>query len=431
MSKSMEDYKEFKNRRDRLASILDEDVAIIVNAKESIRNKDCHYPFRSESNFHYLTGFPEPETIVMIFGGKNPKSIIFCQPKDEVKEVWNGAIIGPEKASREFLFDEGYPLTDAQKLIPKFIKAKKIFLLPSSKINQILSPKWFEINNKLREDLSEILDDMRVVKNDFEVNLMRSSADIAANAHIQAMKLTTPDKYEYEIEGEILNQFFKSGARNPAYSSIVASGINGCTLHYVANDSQMKDGDLLLIDAGCEVGSYASDITRTFPVNGKFSSAQKEIYQLVLSAQKAAIEKVKVGYFFDDPHKEALKIIIDGLIDLGILIGSRDEVYEKELYKKFFMHRTSHWLGLDVHDVGKYLFKSKKSRVVKFNDGNVLTIEPGCYIRPSDHVSKEFWGIGVRIEDDVLVTSDGHDVLSKNAPKEINELEEIIGISNA
>ena len=427
----MKDYKEFKSRRDRLAFLLDDSVAIIVNSKESIRNKDCHYPFRSDSNFHYLSGFPEPDTIVMIFGGKNPKSIIFCQPKDEIKEIWNGYVYGPKQASKEFLFDEGYPLADAQKLIPKFIKSKKIFLLPSSMVGHIFSPKWFEINNKLREDLSEILDGMRVVKNDFEVNLMRKSADIAANAHIQAMKLTAPDKYEYEIEGEILNQFFRLGSRNPAYSSIVASGINGCTLHYIENDSQMKDGDLLLIDAGCEVGSYASDITRTFPVNGKFSSAQKEIYQLVLSAQKAAIEKVKVGLFFDDPHKEALKIIIDGLIYLGILIGSRDEVYEKELYKKFFMHRTSHWLGLDVHDVGKYLSKSKNSQAVKFTEGNVLTIEPGCYIRPSDHVSKEFWGIGVRIEDDVLVTSAGHDVLSKNAPKEIKELEEVIGTSNA
>ena len=427
----MKDYKEFKSRRDRLAFLLDGSVAIIVNSKESVRNKDCHYPFRSDSNFHYLSGFPEPDTIVMIFGGKNPKSIIFCQPKDEIKEIWNGYVYGPKQASKEFLFDEGYPLADAQKLIPKFIKSKKIFLLPSSRVGHIFSPKWFEINNKLREDLSEILDGMRVVKNDFEVNLMRKSADIAANAHIQAMKLTAPDKYEYEIEGEILNQFFRLGSRNPAYSSIVASGINGCTLHYIENDSQMKDGDLLLIDAGCEVGSYASDITRTFPVNGKFSSAQKEIYQLVLSAQKAAIEKVKVGLFFDDPHKEALKIIIDGLIDLGVLIGSRDEVYEKELYKKFFMHRTSHWLGLDVHDVGKYLSKSKNSQAVKFTEGNVLTIEPGCYIRPSDHVSKEFWGIGVRIEDDVLVTSAGHDVLSKNAPKEIKELEEVIGTSNA
>jgi len=431
MIKDMKDYKEFKSRRERLSCLLDDGVAIIVNSKESIRNKDCHYPFRSDSYFHYLSGFPEPDSLVVIFGGINPKSIIFCKPKDQTKEVWNGYIYGPKQACKEFLFDEGYSLTEAHKLIPKLIKSKKIFLLPSSEVDQIFRPSLFKENNKISEDLSEILDDMRVIKNDFEVNLMRKSADIAANAHIQAMKLTRPDKYEYEIEGEILNQFFKKGARNPAYSSIVASGINACTLHYVENDSQLKNGDLLLIDAGCEVGSYASDITRTFPVNGKFSLAQKEIYQLVLLAQKAAIKKVKVGNFFDDPHKEALKIIIDGLIDLGLLIGSRDEIYEKELYKKFFMHRTSHWLGLDVHDVGKYLSKSKKSQAVKFTEGNVLTIEPGCYIRPSDHVSKEFWGIGVRIEDDVLVTSNGHDVLSKNAPKEIKELEEVIGTSNA
>jgi Xaa-Pro aminopeptidase len=431
MSEDMKSYKEFKNRRDRLATRIGDSVAIVVNAKESIRNKDCNYPFRSDSTFHYLSGFPEPETVVMIFGGKNPKSIIFCQPKDELKEVWNGFIYGPKQASKEFLFDEAYPLTEIHKLIPKFLKSKRIFLLPSSKIDNILSPKWFEENNKLREDLSEILDGMRVVKNGFEVNLMRESADIAANAHIHAMKLTRPHKYEYEIEGEILNQFFKGGARNPAYSSIVASGANGCTLHYVENDSQMKDGDLLLIDAGCEIGSYASDITRTFPVSGKFSSAQKAVYQLVLCAQKAAIEKVKAGNFFDDPHKEALKIIINGLIDLGILIGSSDEVYEKELYKEFFMHRTSHWLGLDVHDVGKYSSKNNPSVAVKFTEGNVLTIEPGCYIRPSDNVPKEFWGIGVRIEDDVLVTADGHDVLSKNAPKEIHELEAIIGTSSA
>jgi Xaa-Pro aminopeptidase len=430
MNKGMKDYKEFKNRRDKLATLIGDSVAIVVNSKESIRNKDCHYPFRSDSNFHYLSGFPEPESIVMIFGGKNPKSIIFCQPKDELKDIWNGFLFGPEQASKEFLFDEGYSLAEAHKLITKFIKNKRVFLLQSSNIDNILSSKWFEENNKLKEDLSEILDGMRVVKNNFEVNLMRKSADIAANAHIQAMKQARPHKYEYEIEGEILNQFFRGGARNPAYSSIVASGVNGCTLHYVENDSQMQDGDLLLIDAGCEVESYASDITRTFPVNGKFSSAQKAIYQLVLLAQKTAIEEIKIGNFFDDPHKEALKIIIDGLIDLGILLGSRDEIYEKELYKKFFMHKTSHWLGLDVHDVGKYSIKNNPSMAVKFTEGNVLTVEPGCYIRPSNNVPKEFWGIGVRIEDDVLVTAGGHDVLSKNAPKEINELEAIIGISS-
>ena len=433
----MKNYKEFQGRRKKLSNLLGGGVAIIINSKESIRNRDCHYPFRSDSYFHYLSGFPEPETVIVIFGGDNPKSVIFCHPRDEIKEIWNGHIYGPSQACDVFLFDEGYPLPEVKKLLPKMIKTNKpIFLLPSLGIDekyygdQILSTGWFKDNSKSIEDLSELLDGMRVVKNDFEINLMKKSADIAANAHMQAMKLTKSHKYEYEIEGEILKQFFQSGARNPAYSSIVASGINACTLHYIENNSELRNGDLLLIDAGCEIENYASDITRTFPVNGKFSLAQREIYQLVLSAQKAAIEEVKVGNFFDDPHKEALKIIVEGLINLNILTGSIDEIYEKELYKKFFMHRTSHWLGLDVHDVGKYLSKSEKNQAVKLSKGNVLTVEPGCYIRPSDDVPKEFWGIGVRIEDDVLATTDGHDVLSKNAPKEIEELEAIIGSTN-
>jgi len=429
----MLDFKEFKNRREKLSSFLGDGVAILMNSKEAIRNRDCHYPFRSDSYFHYLSAFPEPDSIMVVIGGKKPKSVIFCQPKDEIKEIWNGYIHGPSKACEDFLFDEGYALSEFHNLLPKIIKGKKIFLLSLTEKKSgipFLTSKWFRENDKQIKDLSEIIDGMRVIKNNYEVNIMRKSANIAANAHIHAMKYTKADKYEYEIEGEILNQFFKNNARNPAYSSIVASGINSCTLHYIENNSKLKDGDLLLIDAGCELESYASDITRTYPVNGKFSSAQKEIYQLVLLAQKAAIEKVKEDNFFDDPHKEALKIIVNGLIDLDFLKGSKDEIYEKELYKKFFMHRTSHWLGLDVHDVGKYITNTKKKTAVRLSKGNVLTIEPGCYIRPSSEVPKEFWGIGVRIEDDVLVTSNGYDVLSKNAPKEIGELEAIIGTLN-
>ena len=422
-------YAEYKSRREKLYSQIGDGIAILVNAKEATRNRDCFYPFRSDSYFHYLSAFPEPESIIVIFGGKDPKSIIFSQPKDEIKEVWNGYIYGPSKACEEFLFHEGYSLLEAHKILPKMLKSKNIFLLPSCQIS-FLNEKWFKDNNKKRKDLSEVLDRLRVVKNEFEVDLMRKSAEIAANAHIHAMRFTKKDIFEYEIEGEILNQFYKKDARNPAYSSIVASGTNACTLHYIKNNSQLKDGQLLLIDAGCEVENYASDITRTYPVNGKFSSAQKEIYQLVLLSQKAAIEKVKEGNFFDDPHKEALKILIDGLLDLGLLDGTKDEIYEKELYKKFFMHRTSHWLGLDVHDVGKYLSNTDKKTPVKLNKGNVLTIEPGCYISPSNQVPKEFWGIGIRIEDDILVTSNGYDVLSKNAPKEIQELESIIGTLN-
>jgi len=247
------------------------------------------------------------------------------------------------------------------------------------------------------------------------------------------MNITRPGKYEYQIEGEILNQFMQNGARYPAYSSIVASGNNACTLHYVENNSILNDGDLLLIDAGCELESYASDITRTYPINGKFSPAQKDIYQVVLKAQKEAINKVMPGNYFDAPHNAAIEQIVNGLIDLKILKASRDEVFEKELYKEFFMHRTSHWLGLDVHDAGQYFddpLKGENSKPIKFQDSNVLTVEPGCYIKPNSNVPKEFWGIGIRIEDDVLVTPSGHKVLSENAPKEIKDLEDVIGSLN-
>jgi Xaa-Pro aminopeptidase len=274
---------------------------------------------------------------------------------------------------------------------------------------------------------------MRRRKSEGEINIMQKSANIAAQAHIHAMRITKPGKYEYQIEGEILNQFMQNGARYPAYSSIVASGNNACTLHYVENKNILKDGDLLLIDAGCELESYASDITRTYPINGKFSSAQKDIYQVVLNAQKEAINKVIPGNYFDAPHNAAIEQIVNGLIDLKILKASRDEVFEKELYKEFFMHRTSHWLGLDVHDAGQYfedLSEQGKSKSVKFQDSNVLTVEPGCYIKPNSDVPKEFWGIGIRIEDDVLVTSKGNKVLSASAPKEIIELEDIVGNLN-
>ena len=256
---------------------------------------------------------------------------------------------------------------------------------------------------------------------------MKRSADIAAKAHESAMRKTFPGKYEYQIEGEILNQFMQQGAKDPAYHSIVASGINACTLHYTENKNQLKDGDLLLIDAGCEYELYASDITRTYPINGKFTYPQKIIYELVLDAQKAAITKVKNGNAFNEPHKAALDILVHGLIDLEFCQGSVDQVIEEKLYQKFFMHRTSHWLGLDVHDVGDYVDDNDKS--ISLNIGNVLTIEPGIYISPSKEIPKEFWGIGIRIEDDVVVDEKTPQILSINAPKEINALESLVGSS--
>jgi Xaa-Pro aminopeptidase len=441
----MNTYKEFQKRRNNLAAMLDNGVAVISNADESSRNRDCDYPFRSDSYFHYLSGFPEPEAVIFILGGNKPKSIIFCKPKDANKEIWNGYIIGPEEAAKQFLFDEAYSLEEINKIAPKILKDylpnKNIFCIPEttpskSAINNIKNLQhWFggkDIKGSYC-DLSKLLDAMRCLKSENEINIMQNSADIAAQAHIFAMSITKPGKYEYQIEGEILNQFMQNGARYPAYSSIVAGGINACTLHYIDNKSVLKDGDLLLIDAGCELQSYASDITRTYPINGKFTSPQKDIYQIVLDAQKKAINQVMPGNYFDDPNKIALEVIINGLIDLKILKGTVGEIIEKETYKEFFMHRTSHWLGLDVHDTGKYLddpLDEKNSNAVKLNANNVLTIEPGCYIKPNSSAPEEFWGIGIRIEDDVLVTTSGNKVLSADAPKEIKDLEDIVGHLN-
>ena len=440
----MDTYKEFQKRRKKLARILGHGVAILSNSDESSRNRDCNYPFRSDSYFHYLSGFPEPEAVILIIGGAQPKSIIFCKFKDESKEIWDGYIHGPEEAAKKFLFDESYSLDEINKIVPKILKDykanKNIYSIPQMipcntgiKTRYDIK-KWTGNSSKFDCcDLSEMLDQMRCLKSEGEIGIMQKSADIAAHAHIHAMGITKPGKYEYQIEGEILNQFMQNSARYPAYNSIVASGSNACTLHYVKNNSILKDGDLLLIDAGCELESYASDITRTYPINGKFTSPQKDIYQIVLDAQKEAIKKVMPGNYFNDPHKVAIEKIVNGLIDLNILKASRDEVFEKELYKDFFMHRTSHWLGLDVHDAGQYHDKKVESRnlkPVKFHDSNVLTVEPGLYIKPYSNTPKEFWGIGIRIEDDVLVTPSGNKVLSANAPKEIKDLEDTVGSLN-
>ena len=441
----MDTYKEFQKRRKKLADLLGNSVTVISNSHESSRNRDCDYPFRSDSYFHYLSGFPEPEAVIFIVGGDRPRSILFCKPKDISKEIWNGYIYGPEEAAKKFLFDEAYSLEEINKIAPKILKGyipnENIYCIPpvipsNSGIKTIANiQNWMGKKSVENEycDLSKILDGMRCLKSEGEINIMQKSANIAAQAHMHAMGITKPGKYEHQIEGEILNQFMQNGARYPAYSSIVAGGNNACTLHYVRNNSILKDGDLLLIDAGCELESYASDITRTYPINGKFTSPQKDIYQIVLNAQKEAIKKVMPGNYFDDPHKAAIEQIVNGLIDLKILKASRDEVFEKELYKEFFMHRTSHWLGLDVHDAGQYFDDSSEGmdlKPVKFQDSNVLTVEPGCYIKPHSNVPKEFWGIGIRIEDDVLVTPSGNRVLSANASKEIEDLEDTIGSLN-
>jgi len=430
-------YNEFYQRRKILQSKIGDGVAILFNNEKIYRNRDSHFKFRSDSYFHYLTGFPEPESVLFITGGKYPLSILFCKKKDKEKEIWDGFIYGPNEAKKTFLFDEVYTLEKLNEFAIKIIaNQKKIYSLTTNNSQQqTLINYWFAFNKKQKRagtrspemivDLTTILDPMRVVKSPHEIHLMQKSADIAAEAHIKAMQIVSPNKNEYQIEGEILSYFIQSGARDQAYQSIVAGGRNACTLHYIANDKKLKDGDLILVDAGCEYELYASDITRTYPINGRFSPAQKNVYEMVLLAQKKAIEEAKSGNPFNAPHTAALKIIIDGLIDLKLCNGSRSEVEDKKLYRDYFMHRTSHWLGLDVHDAGDYV--DEKGNSIKLKDGNVLTIEPGCYIQPSRKIPKEFWGIGIRIEDDICIKKNNPIILTKKAPKEINDLESLVG----
>ena len=434
------DMSIFYKRRKELLDVIGNSVAILFNSIEVFRNRDSHYKFRSDSYFHYLAGFPEPGTVILLLGGKEQKSIIFCQAKDKDKEIWNGHIFGPDQAAKEFLFDEAYDISQISDIAPKLIaKFPKIFsIIDNNLCHQNMIHSWIDSNKKLKRsgykspemiiDLARFMDRMRCVKTDSEIKIMQHAADISSKAHIRAMQFTKPNLFEYQVEAELLHEFMQNGAVDPAYLSIVATGSNACTLHYINNDTKMKDGDLLLIDAGCELDSYASDITRTFPVNGKFSPIQKDLYELVLASQKAAILKVKAGNRFMDPHEAALDVLIDGFIQLGLCKGNHDEIKETESYKQFFMHRTSHWLGMDVHDVGDYV--DDEGKPIRLEKNNVLTIEPGCYIQKNENIPKEFWGIGIRIEDDVCVSELGCEVLSRLAPKEVKDIEDLVGAFN-
>jgi Xaa-Pro aminopeptidase len=273
-------------------------------------------------------------------------------------------------------------------------------------------------------DIRVLLDEMRLIKSAEEVDAMRRAANISAQAHVRAMQITRPGKMEYEVEAELLHHFYRCGSRSPAYTSIVAGGANACVLHYVENNQQLNDGDLLLIDAGCELEGYASDITRTFPVNGRFSPAQKEVYELVLAAQTAAIDKIRPGYHWNQPHEAALEVLVQGFIDLGLCRGNVESVLESGDYRRFYMHRTGHWLGLDVHDAGEYKQSNGDWRLLK--PGMTLTVEPGCYIRPADDVPEQFWNIGIRIEDDALVTQDGCEIMTSAVPKTVSEIEQVM-----
>ena len=436
---TMFNLKEFQERRRQLLVNMAEGIAFIPTAPEAIRNRDSHYPYRFDSYFYYLTGFTEPESVLVLIAGKQNKSILFCRDKDIEREIWDGFRFGPAAAKKQFGFDEAYSISQLDEIMLKLI-ANQPKLFYSLGIDNSWDTRITGGLNKVKDlartgvsapesivDVRQLLDTQRLVKTSFEIDLMRRSANIAAAAHNRAMAVTKPNKKEFEIEAEFLHEFYSNGAQAPAYTSIVAGGANACTLHYNANNCVLNDGELLLIDAGCELDGYASDITRTFPVNGKFSVAQADLYELVLGAQLAAINAAKPGNHWNAPHEAALDILVQGFIDFKLCVGNKDEVIEKGSYRQFYMHRTGHWLGLDVHDAGDY--KDKAGNWAILEAGNTLTVEPGCYVRPADNVPEYFWNIGIRIEDDVLITKDGNEVLTKNALKTVADIEALMADS--
>jgi Xaa-Pro aminopeptidase len=427
--------KPFKARRARLARDLGEGIVVLPTAPELHRNADTHYDYRWDSGFYYLTGFREPEAVLVMVLGSKPRSILFCREKNMEREIWDGYRHGPDGAREMFAFDESYPYGELDQRMPELIANQEQLHTPvgADPAWDVRIAGWLNaVRAKVRtgvtapvqiRDVRADVSDMRLIKDETEVAIMRRAGVISSAAHVRAMKMAAPGRREYEIEAELMHEFMRNGARAAAYGSIVASGANACVLHYRDNTAELRKGDLLLIDAGCELHSYAADITRTFPIAARFSAAQRDVYELVLASQEAAIKAVKPGADFIDYHDAATRVLVQGYIDLKLCKGTVDSVLEDGSYKQFYMHRTGHWLGLDVHDAGDYMQKGKWR---KLKPGMVLTVEPGTYIRPAPNVPKAFWNIGVRIEDDVLVTAKGREVLTAACPKKVKDVEDAV-----
>ena len=432
--------EQYKKRRTRLLKQMESgSIAIIATAPVSLRNRDADYAYRPDSDFYYLTGFAEPDSVAVLIAGKRgqaAKYILFCRERDPLKEVWDGRRAGTQGALADFAVDEAYCISQLDERMPGLLENKTAiyYSMGNSQSFDLKVLNWRkQVLEKVRTGvkaphkliaIERYIHEMRLIKDRDEIKTMRQAAKISAKAHIKAMQLSQPGLMEYQIEAALLSTFMEHGSRAPAYNSIVAGSENGCILHYVENNSPLIDGELLLIDAGAELDCYASDITRTFPVNGHFSTEQRAIYDVVLAAQEAAIAQVKPGKRWNAPHDAAVKVLTKGLLDLGILKGSLTEAIEKEKYRRFYMHRTGHWLGMDVHDVGEYSVDGKWREL---QPGMVLTVEPGLYIAPESRgIAKKWWGIAVRIEDDVLVTSKGPDVLSRDVPKTVDKIEALM-----
>jgi len=431
------DQKEFARRRKQLMRMMGTDaIAILPTNAEQPRNRDVDFPFRPHSDFYYLTGFPEPEAVAVLVPGRpHGEYLLFCRDRDLEMEIWNGRRAGPEGAVQAYGADDAFPIGDIDDILPGLLESRdRVFYTMGA------TPEFDQrvigwVNTIRRQSragkhapdefvsLEHFVHDMRLYKSRAEIRVMREAANIAAHAHKRAMQVCRPGMMEYELEAEFLHEFRKAGGE-PAYPAIVGGGENACILHYTENNAPLNDGDLVLIDAGVEHDCYASDITRCFPVNGRFSKAQRSIYELVLEAQCAALEEVYPGNSWDAPHQAAVKTLTKGLVKLGLLKGRPATLIKEQAYRRFYMHRTGHWLGMDVHDVGDYKV-GEEWRVLE--PGMVLTVEPGLYIAGgSKGVARKWWNIGVRIEDDVLVTRDGYDVLSKNVPKSVDEIEALM-----
>jgi Xaa-Pro aminopeptidase len=395
------------------------------------------WPFRQDSDFHYLSGFAEPEAVlVLIPGRKHGEFLLFCRERHPERELWDGARAGPEGVCAVFGADDAFPIGDIDDILPGLIEGRRrvYYALGRQPEFDTRVMGWInKIRAKVRSgahppgeflDLDHLLHELRLIKSPEELRVMQQAAAISAAAHERIMHSCRPGMYEYVLEAELLHEFLRHGARSPAYTSIVGGGANACVLHYVENKALLRDGDLVLVDAGCEYEHYASDITRSFPVNGRFSREQRALYEVVLEAQLAAIRTVKPGNHWNQPHDATVRVITTGLRDLGLLDGEVHELIEMEAYRAFYMHRAGHWLGMDVHDVGDYKL-GDEWRVLE--PGMVLTVEPGIYVSPQNQdVARKWRGIGIRIEDDVVVTRKGHQVLSENAPKAPEDIEKIM-----
>ncbi len=430
--------KEFERRRKRLMQMMGDDaIAILPAAPIHLRNRDVEYSYRPDSDFYYLTGFPEPEAVMVLAPGRtHGEFILFCRERNLEQETWNGRRAGQEGAVARYGADDSFPITDIDDILPGLLEHRERVFYTMG-IHADFDQRVIGWVNRLRTQaragihapgefvaLEHVLHDMRLYKSRDEIKAMRKAAEISVEAHRRAMRACRAGMREYQIEALLIQTFMEHGCRHAAYPSIVGGGVNGCILHYTENADALNEGDLLLVDAGAEQECYAADITRTYPVNGHYSKAQRALYALVLASQYAAIDAVQPGHHWNEPHMAAVQVLTEGLVELGLLKGRVSTLIKKGTYRRFYMHRTGHWLGMDVHDVGDYKIDDEW-RILE--PGMVLTVEPGLYIPAgSKGVAKKWWNTGIRIEDDVLVTRSGHDVLSGELEKEPDDIEALM-----